>query len=634
MSLTDLKIPRKITLAFAVVVCVVLAMCGVVFMAMRSTEAAANAVDNSRDVVAAADTALNALVEQQNAVRGFVGTGDEKFLKTYSDRSADFAKAADLLYKASGDEAIEDALKSDVAEVWSQEAEQIAMRRDPARVAEALASLSTHGRLTKVRAGMALIDQHQHTELARQLQKKSDEFRLAAATLLIGALAAAGLAGLMGWLMTRTIAVPITGMTKAMKSLAAGDLAAQVPAVGRRDEIGDMAAAVQVFKDNGLALRQADSEKQRLELEAGEDRRRADEAKAVLAGQQTLVVESLADGLAKLADGNLTFRLTQDFPEDYRKLQDDFNAVMGQLQEAMSVIVQNASAMTAGAGEISQAADDLSRRTEQQAATLEETAAALDEITSTVKRTAEGASQANAVVVNARLDAEKSSQVVSQAVTAMTGIEKSSREIGQIIGVIDEIAFQTNLLALNAGVEAARAGDAGKGFAVVASEVRALAQRSAEAAKEIKALISTSSQQVGEGVDLVGQTGEALQRISGQVTQISNLVSEIASSAQEQATGLSQVNTAVNQMDQTTQQNAAMVEQSTAASHSLAQEADELSRLMGRFEIGERRPVANDQSRTVARDTRPSVRGHSAIRMKTVGSNALRQPEQDGWKEF
>ena len=253
-------------------------------------------------------------------------------------------------------------------------------------------------------------------------------------------------------------------------------------------------------------------------MEAGEKaRQELEQSRAAAAQEQALVVSSIVTGLTKLSEGDLTFRLTQAFPGEYGRLREDFNGAMQGLQDSMKVIVANADGITAGAGEISQAADDLSRRTEQQAATLEQTAAAVDQITATVKRTAEGAGQANAVVVTARSDAEKSGAVVRGAVSAMTGIEKSAQEISQIIGVIDEIAFQTNLLALNAGVEAARAGEAGKGFAVVASEVRALAQRSAEAAKEIKALISTSTNQVKEGVDLVGQTGEALQRIVSQV---------------------------------------------------------------------------------------------------------------------
>jgi methyl-accepting chemotaxis protein len=316
----------------------------------------------------------------------------------------------------------------------------------------------------------------------------------------------------------------------------------------------------------------------------------ADRAHVALEHEQALVVEALTTGMAKLADGELTYQMQDDLPPAYVRIKDDFNTLMVQLRNELRIIAANAEQMTTGAGEISHAADDLSRRTEHQAATLEETAAALDELTATVKRTADGAQQANTAVVKARSDAESSGEIVHQAVEAMSGIDQSAQQIGQIIGVIDEIAFQTNLLALNAGVEAARAGEAGKGFAVVATEVRGLAQRSAEAAKEIKTLISTSAAQVKQGVDLVGQTGEALDRIVAQVAEVSGLVSEITASAQEQATGLVEVNAAITQMDQVTQQNAAMVEESTAASHSLLQEANQLTALLARFRLGKRPP--------------------------------------------
>jgi methyl-accepting chemotaxis protein len=243
-------------------------------------------------------------------------------------------------------------------------------------------------------------------------------------------------------------------------------------------------------------------------------------------------------------------------------------------------------------------------------------------------------------VANAKTDAENSGQVVGQAVTAMGEIEQSSRQISSIIGVIDEIAFQTNLLALNAGVEAARAGDAGRGFAVVASEVRALAQRSAEAAKEIKAMISASSTQVAAGVNLVGETGKALNRIVGQIAEINGVVSNIAASAQEQATGLNQVNAAVNQMDQVTQQNAAMVEEATASGHSLAEEAEELTRLMSQFKVG---GGASGASGAVARlspkrraPTGNSVHTAQAKVAAFAGgkASAARAPAEDSWTEF
>lgn len=361
------------------------------------------------------------------------------------------------------------------------------------------------------------------------------------------------------------------------------------------------------------------------------DRRAAESERTQRAAEQAQVVRGLAQGLSQMAAGNLTARIDEEFPGEYEMLRTDFNNAMNTLQEAMSTIAGAAGGIRSGAGEISSAADDLSRRTEQQAASLEETAAALDQITATVKKSAESAKQANSVVNGARADAEASGQVVSGTVTAMAEIEKSAKQIVQIIGVIDEIAFQTNLLALNAGVEAARAGEAGRGFAVVASEVRALAQRSSEAAKEIKTLISASSQQVEAGVELVGEAGKALEQIIGKVADIAGLMSEITASAQEQSTALAEINAAINSMDQSTQQNAAMVEESTAASHSLTKEAEELMGLVSRFKVGA--GVGH------ARATAPHLSGRSVNEQKkrvaqfaSHGNAAVKN--DDGWAEF
>jgi methyl-accepting chemotaxis protein len=388
-------------------------------------------------------------------------------------------------------------------------------------------------------------------------------------------------------------------------------------------------------------------------LEALDEQRRiAEGAQENAKREAAAAVAAIGEGLARLAAKDLTYRLASDIPESFRRLQADFNAAIAQMEQAMQSVAGSTDAIHSGTQEISTASDDLSRRTEQQAASLEQTAAALDEITATVKKSSEGAAHARQVVAAAVGDAKNSAIVVRQAVAAMDAIAGSAKQISQIIGVIDEIAFQTNLLALNAGVEAARAGDAGRGFAVVASEVRALAQRSAEAAKEIKGLISASTAQVDAGVRLVAETGKSLDRIMAQVSEINEVVGEIAAGAQEQATGLEQVNTAINQMDQVTQQNAAMVEQSTAASHSLSQETEQLSDLIGQFVVG--RPVGDNASGRQRQKAAPPDSARSSqpagatwsrpearkaaraprVAAKSVANGARAAIDEAGWEEF
>ncbi|NBB64703.1 HAMP domain-containing protein [Pseudomonas sp. ODNR1LW] len=430
----------------------------------------------------------------------------------------------------------------------------------------------------------------------------------------------------------RGMVAPIRRLTGDLRAMAQGQTEVKLGEARRKDEIGDIARAVVDIQALILGRAEAEAaEAARRRAKEEEDRAVGDQSREAAAREQATVVTGLTRGLDALARADLTVRLTDAFPPAYEQLRTNFNAAVEGLQDAIATIAANTGAINAGAAEIAKAADDLSRRTEQQAASLEETAAALDEVTATVKATASGAVQAAGVVQAARADADKSGAVVRDAVAAMGEIERSSSQISQIIGVIDEIAFQTNLLALNAGVEAARAGDSGRGFAVVASEVRALAERSADAAKEIKGLITQSTAQVGSGVKLVTETGQALDRIVDRVAQIESLVTEISSSAGEQATGLQQVNTAVNQMDQMTQQNAAMVEQSTAASHSLSQEADVLRAAVSRFQVG----AVVQKTRAAA----PAPAPAAVAVLKTVGRGGAApapQPtaDEDGWESF
>jgi len=424
-----------------------------------------------------------------------------------------------------------------------------------------------------------------------------------------------------------------------MQKLAQGDFTAEVSGAARRDEVGEMVRAVQVFKDNGLEMRRLEQEAEAQREVAEAARRKHDEMAAIAEEERNFVVAQVAAGLEGLSKGDLTFRLNAEFAPSFEKLRADFNTTVENLQETMSVISLGAVGIHSSTEEISQASDNLARRTERQATSLEEVAAALEQITATVRTSADRAKQAKASVASAAANADRSSGVVRSAVAAMGEIERSARQISEIIGVMDEIAFQTNLLALNAGVEAARAGEAGRGFAVVAQEVRALAQRSTVAAKEIKVLISSSGDQVGAGVSLVAETGKALEQIAAQVGEINSAVGDIALASEEQATNLVQINTSVSQMDKVTQQNAAVAEESTAASHSLAKETNELARLIGRFKLGAPAAPASHDRPAIHTAVSGQGRGRAVLRTMSSGAAALATSlenaiSEDGWEEF
>ena len=636
MSLDNLKISRKLVVAFAALIATSAGASTMLYFGLHDLGAKIEQVDAVNERTLLIEKAYVQLVEQQSTMRGYSIDANPSRLED----AAQFAAAFDEAITEYRDVTIFPEQRERAGQIIAMVGELrqdfergAALVADPATRAEG-AQIIASARLGDIRDKIGEMLTYQEEQLVRRGEEQAASVNNADLVLIVGGVLSAAIAFAMGWLLTRSIATPVGQMTQTMARLAAGDNSVAVPGMGRKDEIGEMAAAVQGFKDAAI-------DKLRLEAEAAEQREAAEaerasneEAQRKAAAEQALVVSGLADGLSNLARGELTYRISRDFPGEYRKLQDDFNAAMNQLQETMKVISAASEGIRGGAGEISGGADDLSRRTEQQAASVEETAAALDQITATVKRAADGSRQAHQAVATARSDAEQGGAVMKGAIAAMQEIEKSAQQIAQIIGVIDEIAFQTNLLALNAGVEAARAGDAGRGFAVVASEVRALAQRSAEAAKEIKALISASSQQVESGARLVGDTGETLSRIIARVAEIDGLVREIAASAEEQATGLSQVNTAVNQMDQGTQQNAAMVEQSTAASHALAKEAAELAALVAKFNIGQ--TLAAAPARTSApRSVNPKPAAKSTpVRRISAGGAAAAAIANDDWQEF
>ena len=406
---------------------------------------------------------------------------------------------------------------------------------------------------------------------------------------LISAGAAALILLVSNLLIARSITKPLARVKAAIKEVATGNLDGRHSNFDRvsdlKDEVSEIANFLEVLR---VRLREA------VTME-GEIKRTQDE--------QTTIVNALSVGLEYLSNGNLTNPINEPFSADYEALRNNYNRTVERLNQTMTQVVQASRSIRARADDITQASTDLAQRTENQAATLEETAAALDELTTSVKAAATGAKEVETIVQHARQEAEDNGKVVLRAVDAMNGIERSSEQISRIIGVIDDIAFQTNLLALNAGVEAARAGDSGRGVAVVASEVRALAQRSSDASKEIKELISSSTQLVGRGVEAVGSAGKALTSLVDRVSHISTLVSGIATGASQQSIALAEVNIGVTQLDQVAQRNAAMVEQSMTATQSLQQEAFSMDKLVSHFSTkstGARPVEAPPRHRTAA----------------------------------
>ncbi|WP_367275224.1 methyl-accepting chemotaxis protein [uncultured Brevundimonas sp.] len=644
--LENMPVGRKLAVAFGVVLAAIGVMGAVVTMNLLALERADEMRSQEHTINQALAVAEFRLSKQENSYRGYLLSHDPYYAERLDFHRTKFKEAleqARVDLPSDRQAPIDKAIQA--GDGWYENIVQVGKGLvAEGRFAEAEQMVGQTGTADKfiepVEGAMDELKASNEAALEASRKAQADASRGALLAVVVGLLGALFVALAAGLIATRAIVRPTFNMIGYMQKLMAGDTAIQIAGADRKDEFGKMAQAITAFRD--AAVEKIRVEQQALSQRSmSEQERAASEAeKARIAEEDRVALTALADGLAAMSNGDLTHRFTVEVAPRSEQLKTDFNTAIAQLQQALGVVLGNVAGIRSGAGEISQAADDLSRRTEQQAASLEETAAALDEITATVNKTASGARQASDVVQAAKGDAETSGVVVRDAVSAMQAIESSSSQINQIIGVIDEIAFQTNLLALNAGVEAARAGEAGRGFAVVASEVRALAQRSADAAKEIKTLISASTTQVGSGVKLVGQTGEALQRIVDRVAEIDGLVSEIAASAQEQAIGLAEVNTAVNQMDQVTQQNAAMVEQSTAASHSLAQEAEALQASVAQFKVGAGAQDAAPRPRSARPAAQPAPArpvNRMIQALKTVGRGGAApkvEADAEGWEEF
>ncbi|MBY5901564.1 HAMP domain-containing protein [Rhizobium leguminosarum] len=420
-------------------------------------------------------------------------------------------------------------------------------------------------------------------EMQRQnaAEERADANSMSLGTTILGVV----IAILAGVGLTVTLKGPINQITSAMRRLADGKLETSIVGDSRADEIGDMARALGVFKNNAIAKVEIEERSEVERSRAEEERHRNDEENRTVEEQIDFAVTALAEGLGRLARGDISQTIATPFFGRLEQLRNDFNSSLLRLQETIDQIRTNTRMIEGNAGQMDLAANDLARRTEQQAVALEEIAAAIEEITTTVRSSAACADDAHQIITDTKQVADSSSQVVASAIDAMGKIEAASDEIVQIIGVIDEIAFQTNLLALNAGIEAARADEAGKGFAVVAQEVRDLAQRSAEAGQRIKQLIGRSQTEITNGARVVRETSEVLESISAKVVTASEQMDVIARSSREQYNALHEVNSSVNRMDQMTQQNAAMVEETSAATKELADETRILLQLIDQFQL-------------------------------------------------
>ena len=409
---------------------------------------------------------------------------------------------------------------------------------------------------------------------------------------------------IIGVLIGQSISKPFVRIGEAIRGVADGDLASTIPMTGRRDDVGTLASNLENLRGK---------------LSTAADMRRRQEQQA---RDQHAVVEHLTGAIAQLAEGNLTAVIQQEFAEDYEGLRNGFNAALLKLNDSISELVTSSREIDNSAHDVENASNDLSQRAIEQAANLEQTAAAITELSASVKSTADSAGEADNVMTRAKEGAQKSGEVVTQAMIAMDKIATSSQKITQVTSVIEDLAFQTNLLALNAGVEAARAGEAGRGFAVVASEVRALAQRSSEAAKEINQLIQEAAENVSGGVELVEKAGKSFESLIGEFDKVSASVSSIATAAREQSVGLEEINSAVDQLDQVTQKNAAVASSVHGTGKLMVSEAAKLNRISAGFRCDEskvRRAVSTSaaapqpsQARAVANAPAAAADSHGA----------------------
>ena len=560
-----MNIPRRLGLSFVllnVVAAVVMIACGIC-LALISSVTARNT--EGQAVLADVLTLETALLRQNSQLRGFLVTGDQSYLKSYYEGESDYDKTSAALEARLTDPALQDLVRKSRDETvkWRRDwgDKYVAVVKSGQRDAAQAAIRAAGKRVLVSDAVNPLRDirDAQHAQITKESERQDTVITIAWLALGIGAALLIGLAWVLSRRLARSIAEPISKLTRAVTDLAQGTNDIDIPGIGRHDELGEMAQAMLVFRS------------------AAEERQRS-------VAEREQAIARVGSHLASVAQSDLTVRL-RDLPPDFRALADDFNEAMERLSQAMGAVNDSIASIGLTSDEIEHAITDLAQRSEDQAARLQQSSTAISMLTSRTEDNAGLAQGVSNSMVEARSEAEKGGEIVGRAIVAMSDIEKASEEISEITAMIDSIAFQTNLLALNAGVEAARAGEAGKGFSVVASEVRALSQRATDAAGEIKQRVETVNGHVRSGVALVNETGVSLRTIINRVVEVTQSVSQIAQTVGQQGVELRQVNETIGAMDRMTQQNAAMVEETTAATKNLNNEARQLTNAFASFRI-------------------------------------------------
>jgi methyl-accepting chemotaxis protein len=612
--LTAMSISRKLSLSFLLICAAALAMMVVLYGNFSSIRSSTLQSNTSQSLYAKAQTLETSLLRQNSQLRGFLVTADPTYLKSYEEARVEydqtFAELATVLTGAER-EALMTSQRETLA--WRRDwGDRLIARVKAGARAAAEDEVRSAGKAVLVTDAVLPLRAIRDAEtgaIERNAAQQEQAIATGFKAMAVGGVLLIGLAVALAVLLTRAISRPVTALTRTMGGLATGRNDIAVPAIDRGDELGAMARAVSVFKDAAIAKQAADA------------------AKAEAETAQKLVVDTVSTQLARLSDGDLTARITVDFPTDYAALKTNFNDALVRLHDLIGAVSESATAIRTGSGEIAQASEDLARRTESNAASLEETAASVTQMDGRLRasaaaatRTVERADQAIATVGGGR-------SVADEAVQAMGRVSDSAKGIDSVIEGLDKIAFQTRVLAMNAAVEAGRAGDAGRGFAVVADLVSALAMRAEEEAKRARDQLTVTQTDIVTAVEAVTKVDGALANISGDVAQVHELLASMAADNQAQSAAITQISAAIGTMDQSTQQNAAMVEQTSAAARNLSTEVGGLADQAGRF-VTARSNAGRPASRmTPARFTGPTRNLPAAAVTALVCGD-------DDWKEF